>query len=126
MLNKKKMFVIICACMLILAQGTMALAGTVRAAATQGHDDTKSVTYGGCLIAVSASCHGKTASGSANASSPGGTLDCINGCTYEFFDMDGYSRSGILVNVATGKHFEEWSSTNVWQNKEHAYSAVTY
>lgn len=122
--TKKKTFALVLICTLILAQTTFVQAGVVRTAAYQGESNIQnSVNTSGCTITVSASCIGKTASGWASAT---GNLDNIVGCTYEFFDMDGFHETGVLVNSYFLPGYTSWSESNWFTNKTVAYSAVEY
>lgn len=121
---KTKIFAIVLICTLMIAQTTFVQAGVVRTAAFQGESNiTNSVNYSNCTITVSASCMGKVASGWAYAY---GDIDNIVGCTYEFFDMDGFHENGVLVNSLLLPGYTSWSESNWFTNKTVAYSAVEY
>lgn len=121
---KKKALALVLVCTLFLFKTPLAQAGVVRTAAYQGESNIQnSVNTSGCTITVSASCIGKEASGWASAT---GNLDNIVGCTYEFFDMDGFHETGVLVNSYLLPGYTGWKESNWFSDKSVAYSAVEY
>ncbi len=126
-MTKKKGFVFVLVITLLLAQGTFAQAandhGVLRAAAYQGNSSFNTGFYGGSTLNVYAACYGTTASGSAHAS---GNLQAVDGCEYEFFDMDGYHETGRLVDYANGDDYASWSESNWFTDKTVAYSGINY
>jgi len=125
---KMKIFSLIIICMIVLVQGVFVYAannhGQARAIATQTNQNASDTKYyGGCTIYASSHCEGTEASGYANAS---GSLDQIDGCEYDFFDMDGFHEWGVLVNYAHGDHYASWTSSNWFSDKPYAYSGVYY